>query len=99
MPSEKIMMLVGHLKTPEDCERVAINVEAKEPDFAIAARRKAIEIKASTHMATTEAEKQSFQAVYAYERVMTLERGKKHARRGNGRWSPSWVSSSPWNRS
>lgn len=77
MPSEKIMMLVGHLKTPEDCERVAINVEAKEPDFAIAARRKAIEIKASTHKATTEAEKQSLQAVYAYERVMTLERGRK----------------------
>jgi len=52
-------------------------VEAKQPAFAIAARRKAIEIKASTHKATTEAEEQSFQAVYAYERVMTLERGRK----------------------
>ncbi len=77
MLSDKIMKLVGHLKTPEDCEQVAVNVEAKQPDFAIAARRKAIEIKASTHKATTEAEEHSLQAVYAYERVMTLERGRK----------------------
>ena len=77
MPDERIIKLVGHLKTPEDCEQVALNVEAKEPAFAILARRKAIEIKASTHNATTAAEEHSFQAVYAYERVMTLERGRK----------------------
>lgn len=77
MPGDKIMKLVGHLKTPEDCEQVALNVEAKQPAFAIAARRKAIEIKASTHKATTEAEEHSLQAVYAHERVMTLERGRK----------------------
>jgi len=77
MPGDKIMMLVGHLKTPEDCEQVAVNVEAKQPAFAIAARRKAIEIKAATHNATTEAEQHSLQAVYAYERVMFLERGRK----------------------
>jgi hypothetical protein len=77
MPDDKIMKLVGHLKTPEDCEQVALNVEAKQPDFAVAARRKAIEIKASTHKAATEAEEHSFQAVYALERVMTLERGRK----------------------
>jgi hypothetical protein len=74
---EKFMKLVGHLKTPEDCEQVALNVEAKQPAFAIAARRKAIEIKASTHKATTEAEEHALQAVYAYERVMTLARGRK----------------------
>ncbi|HKW15589.1 MAG TPA: hypothetical protein VJS69_13970 [Candidatus Krumholzibacteria bacterium] len=77
MPDDKIMKLVGHLKTPEDCEQVALNVEAKQPLFAIAARRKAIEIKASTHQATTDAEVQALQAVYAYERVLTLERGRK----------------------
>jgi hypothetical protein len=77
MPDEKTMKLVGYLKTPEDCEQVALNVEATQPAFAIAARRKAIEIKASTHKATTEAEEHSFQAVYAYERVMTLARGRK----------------------
>ena len=77
MPDDKIMKLVGHLKTSEDCEQVALNVEAKQPGFAIAARRKAIEIKASTHKATTEAEEHSYQAVYALERVMTLERGRK----------------------
>ena len=77
MPDDKITRLVAHLKTPEDCEQVALNVEAKQPAFAILARRKAIEIKASTHKATTEAEEQSLQAVYAYERVMTLERGRK----------------------
>ena len=77
MPDDKIIKLVGHLKTPEDCEQVALNVEAKQPAFAILARRKAIEIKAATHKATTEAEEHSYQAVYAYERVMTLERGRK----------------------
>jgi len=77
MTEDKIMKLVGHLKTPEDCEQVALNVEAKQPGFAIAARRKAIEIKASTHKATTEAEEHALQAVYACERVMTLERGRK----------------------
>lgn len=78
MPNdEKFMKLVGHLKTPEDCEQVALNVEAKQPAFAIAARRKAIEIKAATHKATSEAEVHAFQAVYAYERVLTLQRGRK----------------------
>jgi hypothetical protein len=77
MPEEKFMKLVGHLKTPEDCEQVALNVEAKQPAFAIAARRKAIEIRASTHKAATEAEVHALQAVYAHERVMTLERGRK----------------------
>lgn len=77
MPDDKIIKLVGHLKTPEDCEQVALNVEAKQPAFAVLARRKAIEIKASTHKATTEAEEHALQAVYAHERVMTLERGRK----------------------
>jgi hypothetical protein len=77
MPTDKIIKLVGHLKTPEDCEQVAINVEAKQPAFAILARRKAIELKAATHNAATEAEQQALQAVYAYERVLTLERGRK----------------------
>jgi hypothetical protein len=77
MPAEKIAKLVGHLKTPEDCEQVAINVEAKDPAFAIAARRKAVELKAATHHAATEAEQHALEAVYAYERVLFLERGKK----------------------
>ena len=77
MPDDKIMKLLGHLKTPEECEQVAVNVEAKQPAFATAARRRAIEIKASVHKATTEAEEHSLQALYAYERVMTLERGRK----------------------
>ena len=75
--SNKIATLVGHLKTPEDCEQVAINVEAKQPAFAIAARRKAVELKAATHNAVSEAEQHSLQAVYAYERVLFLERGRK----------------------
>ena len=79
MPADKdkIAMLVGHLKTPEDCEQVAVNVEAKQPAFAIAARRKAIELKAAVHNAVTEAEQQTLQAVYAYEKVLSAERGRK----------------------
>ena len=76
-PADKIAKLVGHLKTPEDCEQVAVNVEAKEPAFAVAARRKAVELKAATHHAESEVEQQALQAVYAYERVLSIERGKK----------------------
>ena len=77
MPADKIAKLVGHLKTPEDCEQVALNVEAREPAFAIAARRKAVELKAAAHNADSEVEQHALQAVYAYERVLTVERGKK----------------------
>ncbi len=69
---------VGRLKTPEACEQFAINVEERgKPELAMAARRRAVELRAAAHDAETEAEREALEAVYAYERAQTVLRGKK----------------------
>jgi len=69
---------VAKLKTPEDCERFAINVEARgKPELARAARRRAVQLLAFAHNANTAAEREALEAVYAYERVMSQNAGKK----------------------
>lgn len=68
---------VARLKTPEDCEQFALNVQAKLPDLAQAARRRAVELRASAHGAETAAEREALAAVYAYERVLSKKNGKK----------------------
>jgi hypothetical protein len=68
---------VARLKTPEDCEQFAINVQARLPDLARDARRRAVELQAASHGAATTAEREALEAVYAYERVQSKKRGKK----------------------
>ena len=68
---------VARLETPEDCEQFALNVQARFPDLARAARRRAVELRAAAHGATTAAEREALEAVYAYERVLSEKRGKK----------------------
>ena len=68
---------VARLETPEDCEQFALNVQARFPDLARAARRRAVELRAAAHGATTAAEREALEAVYAYERVISEKRGKK----------------------
>ena len=76
---------IAKLKTPESCEQFAKNVEKMgQPEAALAARRKAIELKAAQHGAVTDAEREALEAVYAYERVLSLKRGK------NVRASRTW---------
>jgi hypothetical protein len=76
---------IAKLKTPEDCEQFAINVEERgKPELALAARRKAIELRAAKHGASTAAEREALEAVYAYERVLF----RKHGR--NTRASRTW---------
>jgi hypothetical protein len=66
------------LSTPEECEQFAINVEARgKPELAIEARRLAIELRAAAHGARTTAEREALEAVYAYERAMSVLKGKK----------------------
>lgn len=67
---------VARLKTPEDCDQFALNVAKESPELAQQARRRAVELRAALHGATTVAEHQALQAVYAYERVLTDKRGK-----------------------
>ncbi|HLF11299.1 MAG TPA: hypothetical protein VJA26_08790 [Gammaproteobacteria bacterium] len=70
--------LVERLRTPEECESFAKNAAArKRPDLALEARRRAVEMKASQHNAETPLETEALAAVYAYEALLTQQKGKK----------------------
>ena len=69
---------IAKLKTPEDCEQFAINVEERgKPELALAARRRAVELRAAAHGASTAAEREALETVYAYERVLSTRHGRK----------------------
>jgi len=66
------------LKTPAECEIFARNAAArKRPDLAVEARRKAVEMQASTHETASPFEAEAFAAVYAYEALLARKNGKK----------------------
>ena len=69
--------VIAKFKTPESCEQFALNVEARSPDRAQAARRRAVELRAAAHGANNDAEREALEAVYAYERVLSGTHGKK----------------------
>lgn len=69
--------IVDKLKTPEECGRLIENVYKSDPEMALRARRKAVELRAAKHNVKNDAEKEALQAVYAYEEVLS----KKHGRR------------------
>jgi uncharacterized caspase-like protein len=76
---------VARLTTPEACEQFAINVEERgKPELALDARRRAIELRAAAHGASTVAEREALEAVYAYELVLSTKRGR------NTRASRTW---------
>jgi hypothetical protein len=81
---------VLRLKTHEDCESFAKNVEAKHPELARQARRRAVELKAVAYGATTDAEREALQAVYAAEAALSAKNGKKT------RASRTWQSIARW---
>ena len=68
---------IAKLKTIEGCEQYALNNEARSPELARAARRRAVELRAAEHGATRPIERELLEAVYAYERVLSRKRGKK----------------------
>jgi hypothetical protein len=69
---------VTRLKTPEDCEQFANNVEARgKPDLARAARRRAVELRALALKPNSAVERELLEAVYAYERVQSQIRKRK----------------------
>jgi hypothetical protein len=69
---------VARLKTPEECEQFAKNVEARgKRELALSARRRAVELRALAHNANSAAEREALEAVYAYERVLSGNKGKK----------------------
>jgi hypothetical protein len=69
---------IDTLTTPESCEQFATNVEQRgKPELAMAARRRAVELRAAAHAANTSAERDALEAVYAYERVLWTKSGRK----------------------
>lgn len=76
--------IVQRLKTPEECERLAQNVQDIDPTMALQARRRAVELRAAAHGAKTIAEQEALRAVYAYERALSAKRGR--ATRASRTW-------------
>lgn len=68
---------VERCKTPSECETFARNVEKEYPELAKAARRRAVELRATEQGATTEAELDALRAVCAFEEVRSQETGRK----------------------
>ena len=68
---------VTRLKTPEDCEIVASNVAVKDPTYAKQLIRRAVELHASKHNAASPVEQDALEALYANERALSQDRGKK----------------------
>lgn len=69
--------VLKRLTTAEECERYANNVQRDDPDLAIEARRRAVELRAEAYGATTQAEQEALRAVYAYEEGLSRKRGRK----------------------
>ena len=70
--------LILKLKTPDQCEAFAKNAIARNRlDLADQARIRAVQLRAETWGAKSEAEKEALQAVYAYEEVLTKKNGKR----------------------
>ena len=67
---------IAKFKTPKSCEQFAINVEKNSPERAKESRRRAVELRAAAHGATTVVEREALEAVYAYERALSQVKGK-----------------------
>lgn len=68
---------IRQLKTPEECEQLALNVQTKYPDLALEARRRAVELRAIAHGGKSAVEIELLQALYAYEAVLTKKNNRK----------------------
>jgi hypothetical protein len=67
---------IQQLKTPEECEQMALNVQRREPELAVAARRRAVELRAMKHGGKSEVEIEILKALYAYEAALTKKNGR-----------------------
>jgi hypothetical protein len=65
------------LKTYAECEDFARLVQGSEPEIAVAARRKALDLRAREHGAETAIEMELLRAVYAYEEAATVKSGRR----------------------
>ena len=76
---------VKRLDTPEKCEIFARNATKKgREDLALEAKQRAVELRAESYGAKSQAEKEALQAIYAYEEVLTKKNGRRT--RANRTW-------------
>lgn len=69
---------IAKLKTPEECAVFAKNVtERGRTDLALAARKRAIQLRTESFGATSEVERECIEAVFAYEEVLSAKRGRR----------------------
>lgn len=69
---------VKNLKTPKECATFARNaVTQGRPDLASEARQRAVELRAAAYGATSPAERECLEAVYAYEEILFEKHGKR----------------------
>ena len=68
---------VTRLKTPEDCEQYAKNVEAKHPALAQQARRRAVDLRSQKYGAASEVEREALRCIYAFEEARSQQTGKR----------------------
>lgn len=65
------------LTTPEECEQFARNALAKYPLLAQEARRRSVELRAIAHGASSDAEREALECVYALDEVATQRNGRR----------------------
>jgi len=71
---------VAKLKTPKECAVFAKNaVERGHQDLALAARKRAVQLRAESVGATSEVERECIEAVYAYEEVLSAKAGRRQS--------------------
>lgn len=69
---------VAKLRTPLECETFADNARDRgAPHLAEEARQRAVQLRAESHGAKTDVERECLEAVYAYEEVLSVQRGKR----------------------
>lgn len=69
---------VAKLNNPKDCETFAKNArERGAPHLAEEARLRAVQLRAEEHGAKTDVERECLEAVYAYEEVLSAQKGKR----------------------
>jgi hypothetical protein len=75
---------VERLITAEECEQFIKNVQERSPELAREARRRAVVLRAAAHGASTDVERELYEAVYAYEKVLTARNAR--ATRASRTW-------------
>lgn len=76
---------IKNFDTPEKCEAFANNaLRMGREDLANKALQRAIEIKSERYGASSQAEKEALQAIYAYEETLRIKNGKRT--RANRTW-------------